>query len=166
MTPNCLLNIFIYACRQMVLSALVREVTPSNEWQWMQKLIVAKASKNKWLSVSPIPPNLGLREHCGREDGKNARRQRMVAKYCLLDMIQPLQSQYHNRWGCLCWALTRLILPLVSHWWRKGSWDPTLSCQAIGYWWILGKGQSLSSVMSPWVSPAGANSKHMVNQTT
>lgn len=78
----------------MELSALTREVTLSNEWQWMQKFIVAKAAKNKWLSVSPIPPNLGLREHRRREDGKNARarRQRMVAKYCLLDMIQSLQS--------------------------------------------------------------------------
>lgn len=71
---------------------------------------------------------------------------RRTTKYYLqsITAIEKMISQ--QLWLCH-WVYTRLPLPIINHRSETNPWSPIPFCWIIDYWWILGEGQSLSSVV-------------------
>lgn len=77
-----------------------------------------------------------------------------------------IANAIYRKWysSCRHWTCLRQGLSIVNYGWQTGSWGPSPSHWAIGYWWVLGESRSFSSVKYStvrlqWVLPKSLSHK-------
>lgn len=85
MVPNCFLNIYAYAYayRQVLFSALIREVSFCNEWWWIQKwglhsVLVEYAALKRTFTASPLRLRKQWRGEEKKKDPKDREKGREI----------------------------------------------------------------------------------------
>lgn len=100
MVPKCLLNIYLYTQKLVLIKAFPRKASVCSEMQWTEKLLTGHTTEKWWWSAHPFQSSGNITE--GGVDRMLEPGHEMGAlKYCLSDMTCLLHSSIHSSCGYL-----------------------------------------------------------------
>lgn len=151
---SCILSLYAYICRQMLSSALVKDVSSCCEQLLMQRLTGGRALKKKkgyWM----LFPQLDIHIILSKGEGMPAKREvkdcsktqvmgRRAMEHCHLWTTWLLHLGAHN--SCSCLGRTARWQCAVTDGWECSSGQLPRWIR-VDSWWLLEEGGTLPSVM-------------------